>query len=377
MAEDSDQERTEAPSGRRLQQAREKGQIPRSKEAATATVLLAGICGLLMFSGPISASLVLVFRRCFVLERAQAFDGESMVTLLVQCLMDVMWPLIGLFVLVMLAGLVGNLMIGGFNVSTEAMMPKFGKLNPLNGIKRMFGVMSLVELLKSIAKVGFVGWVAYAMIRHQWPALMRLSEEQLDSAMIDALHLALYTGLGIACALIPVVLIDVPFQKWHHIKQLRMTKQEVKDEYKEMEGKPEVKGRLRQMQREMANRRMMAEVPKADVIITNPTHFAVALQYDRFRAGSAPKVVAKGADEIAFKIREIAGEYKVPIIASPALARAIYHTTKLEREIPEGLFQAVALVLAYIFQLQMYQKGLAQKPRELPKDMPIPEELRH
>lgn len=163
------------------------------------------------------------------------------------------------------------------------------------------------------------------------------------------------------------------------MKQLRMTKQEIKDEYKDSEGKPEVKGRLRQMQREMANRRMMAEVPKADVIVTNPTHYAVALKYDRFRPGAAPMVVAKGTDEIAMKIREIATEYKVPVLASPALARAIYHTTKLDREIPEGLFQAVALILAYVFQLQAYKAGRGGPPRELPKDneMPIPDDLKY
>jgi flagellar biosynthetic protein FlhB len=158
-----------------------------------------------------------------------------------------------------------------------------------------------------------------------------------------------------------------------------MTKQEIKDEYKDSEGKPEVKGRLRQMQREMANRRMMAEVPKADVIVTNPTHYAVALKYDRFKPGAAPVVVAKGTDEIAMKIREIANEYKIPTLQSPALARAIYHTTKLDKEIPDGLFQAVALVLAYVFQLKAYKAGRGAPPRELPKDteMPIPDELRH
>lgn len=377
MAEDSGQERTEAPTGRRLQQAREKGQVPRSREAATATVLIAGICGLLMISGPLSRALVEVYHRCFKLSRAEIFDTAAMAKLLANCLTEVFWPLLFLFLIVTVAGLVGNILVGGFNFSTEAMMPKFNKLNPISGIKRMLGVMSLVELLKSIAKVAFVASIAYSLIKSQWPSMLRLGEEQLDSAIVDALRISLYTGIGICCALLPVVLIDVPFQKWHHIKQLRMTKQEIKDEYKEMEGKPEVKGRMRQMQREMANRRMMAEVPKADVIITNPTHYSVALFYDRFKPGAAPRVVAKGTDEVALKIREIAGEYKVPIVASPALARAVYHTTKLDREIPEGLFQAVALVLAYVFQLQMYKKGRGIPPRELPKEMPIPDELRY
>ena len=376
---DDEQEKTEQPTGKRLQQAKEKGQVPRSKEAGTATVLLAGILGLLMLQTPLSEAVMNVFQRCFHFERSEVFDPNTMYSLIGISIGEVLWPLISLFSIVMVASLIGNIALGGFNFSADAMSPKFNKLNPFNGIKRMIGVMALVELVKSIAKVGFVAWMAYLQIMHHWPALMELSHEQLSAGIVDALQISLSVGIGICCALLPVVLIDVPFQKWNHTKQLRMTKQEVKDEYKDSEGKPEVKGRLRQMQREMANRRMMAEVPKADVIVTNPTHYAVALKYDRFKAGSAPVVVAKGTDEIAMKIREIADEYKIPILQSPALARAIYHTTKLDKEIPDGLFQAVALVLAYVFQLQAYKAGRGAPPRELPKDkeMPIPDELRH
>lgn len=378
MAEEDD-ERTEEPTGKRLQEAKDKGQVPRSREAATATVLIVGICALLMLKNPISAAVVDVFHRCFHFERAAVFDPNYMGRLFGIVIDEVMWPLIALFSIVAVASLIGNIAIGGFNVSSDAMMPKFGKLNPLNGLKRMIGIQSLVELVKSIAKVGFVGWVCYSLIMHHWAEIMHLSFEQLSDAIRDSLTLSLYLSIGICCALLPVVLIDVPFQKWNHHKQLKMTKQEVKDEYKNSEGKPEVKGKMRQMQREMANRRMMAEVPKADVVITNPTHYAVALKYDRFRPGAAPMVVAKGTDEIAMKIREIATEYKVTILSSPSLARSIYHTTKLDKEIPEGLFQAVALVLAYVFQLQSYRKGRGVAPKELPKDreMPIPKELRY
>lgn len=376
---DDEQEKTEQPTGKRLQQAKEKGQVPRSKEAGTATVLLAGILGLLMLQNPLSKAIMNIFQRCFNFERHEVFDPNTMYNLIGLSIGEVLWPLVALFSIVLVASLIGNIALGGFHFSAEAMFPKFNKLNPFNGIKRMIGVMALVELIKSIAKVGFVAWMAYLQIMHHWPALMELSHEQLSAGIVDALQISLSVGIGICCALLPVVLIDVPFQKWNHMKQLRMTKQEIKDEYKDSEGKPEVKGRLRQMQREMANRRMMAEVPKADVIVTNPTHYAVALKYDRFKAGSAPVVVAKGTDEIAMKIREIADEYKIPILQSPALARAIYHTTKLDKEIPDGLFQAVALVLAYVFQLQAYKAGRGAPPRELPKDkeMPIPDELRH
>lgn len=376
---DDDQEKTEQPTGKRLQQAKDKGQVPRSREAATATVLLAGIIGLVVVQTPLSQAVMNVFKRCFMFERSQVFDPNVMYALIGVSISDVLGPLVILFSIVMIASLIGNIALGGFNISSEAMSPKFGRLNPINGLKRIIGIMALVELIKSIAKVGFVAWMAYLQIMSYWPDLMRLSHEQLANGIVDALHISLKVGIGICCALLPVVVIDVPFQLWNHTKQLRMSKQEIKDEYKDSEGKPEVKGRLRQMQREMANRRMMAEVPKADVIVTNPTHYAVALKYDRFKAGAAPMVVAKGTDEIAMKIREIADEYKIPILQSPALARAIYHTTKLDKEIPEGLFQAVALILAYVFQLKAYQAGRGAPPRALPKDneMPIPHELRH
>ncbi len=374
---DDDQERTEDPTGKRLEQAREKGQIARSKEAATATVLIVGFCSLLMLKGFIASAVVDVFHRCFNFERASVFDPYYMGRLFAVVIDEVMWPLIALFAIVAVASLAGNIAIGGFNVSSEAMMPKFNKLNPLNGLKRLIGITALVELIKSIAKVGFVGWVCFLLIKHNWDAIMRLSHEQLSDAIRDALNLALYVSIAICCALLPVVFIDVPFQLWNHKKQLKMTKQEIKDEHKDAEGKPEVKGKIRQRQMEMAMRRMMAEVPKADVIITNPTHYAVALKYDRFRPGAAPMVVAKGTDEIAMKIREIANEYKIVTLSSPALARSIYHTTKLDKEIPEGLYQAVALVLAYVFQLQSYRAGRGAPPTDLPKDMPIPNNLRH
>lgn len=374
---DDDQERTEDPTGKRLSQAREKGQIARSKEAATATVLIVGICSLLMLKNFIAVAVVDVFHRCFNFERASVFDPFFMGRLVGIVIDEVMWPLIALFSIVAVASLIGNIAIGGFNFSSEAMMPKFNKLNPINGLKRLVGITALVELIKSIAKVGFVGWVCFLLIKHNWDAIMLLSHEQLSDAIRDALSLALYVSIAICCALLPVVFIDVPFQIWNHNKQLKMTKQEVKDEHKDSEGKPEVKGKIRQRQMEMAMRRMMAEVPKADVIITNPTHYAVALKYDRFRPGAAPMVVAKGTDEIAMKIREIANEYKITTLSSPALARSIYHTTKLDKEIPEGLYQAVALVLAYVFQLQSYRSGRGAPPTDLPKEMPIPNNLRY
>ncbi|MCT7655264.1 flagellar type III secretion system protein FlhB [Oceanimonas sp. NS1] len=256
------------------------------------------------------------------------------------------------------------------------MMPKFSRLSPVNGLKRMFGVQALVELLKSIAKVVFIATIAIWLLWSQFDHILRLSGETLNLAMKDALELLLWMGLALCLALLPIVAIDVPFQVWNHTRQLKMTLQEVKDEYKNTEGKPEVKSRIRRLQQEMANRRMMAEVPTADVVVVNPTHFSVALRYDKDKPGAAPVVVAKGLDEVALKIREVAREYQVPVISSPALARAVYFSTKLDREIPDGLFVAVAQILAYVFQLNAWRKGQGNKPVPLKDDLPIPDEYR-
>ncbi|MGN4987591.1 flagellar biosynthesis protein FlhB [Aeromonas hydrophila] len=373
---DTDQERTEQPTGKRLQQAREKGQIARSKELGTASVLLAAVFGLLMVKESLAGAMVKVLTMGFTLDREQAFDPNAMMTMLPALLRELLHPLGLLFMLVAIAAFVGNTLMGGMNFSSEAMLPKWSKLSPLNGIKRMFGVQSLVELVKSIAKVVFISLFAWWMLSSQFNHLLNLSLEGYPGGIIDALDLLLWMLIILCCALIPIVAIDVPFQQWNHMRQLKMTKQEVKDEFKDSEGKPEVKGRIRRLQMEMAMRRMMGDVPKADVVITNPTHYSVALKYDTAKPGSAPKVVAKGTGEIAMKIREIAREYEIPVMPSPALTRAIYHATEIGHEIPEGLFAAVAQVLAYVYQLKKFRRGRGRRPNPLAKDLPIPTEFR-
>ena len=377
MAESDGQERTEDPTGRRLSQAREKGQIPRSREMGTAVVLLSGVLGLMMVGPSLGRAMLAIWRVNFSFEREGIFDPQTMGRALVAAIAELMTPLLSLFAVVLLASILGNMLIGGINFSTEAMMPKFSKLNPASGLKRMFGVQSLIELVKSIGKVLFIALMAWLLFKANLDHILDLGQKQVAFAISDSLDSLLWIGLLLCCALLPIVLIDVPFQIWNHSRQLKMTKQEVKDEYKDSEGKPEVKGKIRQLQYEMANRRMMAEVPKADVVVTNPTHYSVALKYDKSKPGSSPVVVAKGIDDIAMKIREIAREYKVPMVASPALTRALYHTTKLDQEIPEGLFVAVAQVLAYVYQLQAYRKGKGEAPRRLPPELPIPDDLKH
>ncbi|MFD1006843.1 MULTISPECIES: flagellar biosynthesis protein FlhB [Oceanisphaera] len=377
MAESEDgQEKSELPTEQRLRQAREKGQIARSKELGTAAVLLSGAFGLIMVGDALGSAMSDVFVRNFTIERATLFDPESMMPALGSSMLGLAWPLLGFFIIVLVAALVGNSLLGGVNFSSQAMMPKLNKMSPAKGLKRMFGVQSMVELLKSVAKVVFIATLSISILMSQLDNILSLSNETLRSAMVEATELVLYMGLLLCMALLPIVAIDVPFQIWNHTRQLKMTLQEIKDEYKNTEGKPEVKGRIRRMQQEMANRRMMGDVPEADVVVVNPSHFSVALRYDKFTPGAAPKVVAKGMDEVALKIREIAREYEIPVISSPPLTRAIYFSTKIDGEIPDGLFVAVAQVLAYVFQLNSWRKGQGTRPVPLKEDLPIPDEFK-
>ena len=376
MAESDGQEKTEQPTEQRLRQAREKGQIPRSKELGTAAVLLSAALGLMMVGDSLGLAMARLFERNFQVDRAALFDPEAMMPALRDSLLGLLWPLLGFFAIVLVAALVGNSLLGGVNFSSQAMMPKLDRMSPMKGFKRMFGMQALVELLKSIAKVVFIATLAIWLLWGQFDNILRLSDETLPAAMVGSVELLLHMGLLLCMALLPIVAIDVPFQIWNHTRQLKMTLQEIKDEYKNTEGKPEVKGRIRRLQQEMANRRMMGEVPTADVVVVNPTHYSVALRYDKDKPGAAPMVVAKGLDEIALKIREIAREYEVPVISSPALARAVYHSTKLDREIPDGLFVAVAQVLAYVFQLNAWRKGQGNRPVPLKDELPIPDEYK-
>lgn len=376
MAEESSGERSEEPTGRRLEQARKKGQIARSKELGTAAVLISAACGFYMLGPDLATSLVRVFERVFTMDRAQIFDTNEMFNVWGMVASEIAWPMAKIMLLIVVVAFIGNVSLGGINFSTQAMMPKASKMSPLAGFKRMFGVQALVELTKGIAKFSVVAFSAYLLLSFYFNDIMLLSSDHLPGNVYHALDLLTWMFILLCSSILFIVVIDVPFQIWNHNKQLKMTKQEVKDEYKDTEGKPEVKGHIRQMQRELAQRRMMAEVPNADVIVVNPEHYAVAIKYDVQRS-SAPFVIAKGVDDVAFKIREIARSHNIAIVSAPPLARAIYHTTKLDQQIPEGLFTAVAQILAYVFQLRQYQKGRGRKPIPVPLNQPIPDELKY
>ena len=375
MAEENDnsQEKTEEATPRRLEKAREDGQTARSKELATMAVLLAGAGGLLIFGKGLAISLEQIMRGAFVLERGEIFDTRFMSTQLIGSAWEATAAVSPLLLLLLIASIAGPIGIGGLLFSGKAIAPKLNRMDPFKGLKRMFSARSLVELVKALAKVGLVLAVALLILNLRTGDLLSISEEPAVPAMVHVLWTLGWSFFFLSCATIVIAAIDVPFQIYDHQKKLRMTKQEVKDEYKDTEGKPEVKGKIRQLQREMAQRRMMQDVPTADVVITNPTHYAVALKYDQKSMG-APVVVAKGSDEVAFKIMEIAREHKVEVLRTPPLTRAVYHNTKIGEEIPDGLYMAVAQVLAYIFQLRQFRKGHAAKPT-MPK-LPIPRDMR-
>ncbi|EKG2483786.1 flagellar biosynthesis protein FlhB [Vibrio vulnificus] len=376
MAESDGQERTEEATPRRLQQAREKGQVARSKELASVSVLVIGAVSLMWFGESLARALFKAMGRLFSLSREEIFDPSKLFDIASGALSALLLPLLLILFALFVAAAIGSAGVGGISFSVEAATPKLSKMNPLSGIKRMFGLQSWVELIKSILKVALVTGVAIYLIQASQEDLIQLSLDVYPQNIFHALDILLNFVLLISCSLLIVVAIDIPFQIWQHADQLKMTKQEVKDEYKDTEGKPEVKGRIRMLQREAAQRRMMADVPTADVIVTNPEHFSVALRYKQ-KSDRAPVVVAKGTDHMAMKIREVAREHDISIVPAPPLARALYYSTELEQQIPDGLFTAVAQILAYVFQLKQYRKRGGHRPKLKDYDLPIPPDLRH
>lgn len=373
MAQENEdgQERTEQPTEKRRREAKEKGQIPRSRELNTTLVMLAAAAALMMLGDFMGRGLTDVIERNFRLSRETIFDPGAPLRLLQHSIAEGLL-VVAPFALIMVVVAIGaSVALGGWSFNTQAWMPKLEKLDPLKGLKRMFALRALIELLKSLIKVAIVGAGGVAMLWWHRQDFVALGGESLETGLAHGMALFFRAFFLLSAALVLVAAVDVPYQLWDLRNKLKMTKQEVKDEYKETEGKPEVKGRLRQMQRQIAQGRMLENVPKADVVVTNPTHYAVALKYDQLKM-RAPQVVAKGTDLMAARIRELAAEHKVPIFEAPPLARALYYTTDLEREIPAGLYLACAQVLAYIFQLrtaglhgQWPQRPQPEVPQEL------------
>ena len=373
MAENSDQERTEDPTAKRLSEAREKGQIPRSRELNTLAMLLSGSVALYVFGDYLMRLMQRLMVGDLRLQRKELFDLDVMQQhILDDCITagKMLGPFLGLMVLVALAA---PLSLGGWNFSNDAFMPHWDKLDPRKGLARMFSPQALNELLKALLKFVLIGGVTALLFMRYVDDFHGLSQQALAPALHQAGRLIMDCLLYLCGSLVLIAAIDVPFQLWSYKRQLRMTRQEVRDEMRDIEGKPEVKSRIRSLQMEYARRRMMEEVPKADVVVTNPTHYAVALKYDQQSMG-APRVVAKGADLIAAQIRNLATGAGVTLVAAPPLTRALYHATDLGKEIPQGLYLAVAQVLAYVYQLKAARRygGAVPVP---PQDLPVPDEF--
>ncbi len=374
MAEDSGQDKSEEPTGKRIADARKKGQIPRSKELDTFVSLMTGAILLMFLGRGIVDGLMQLMIQQFSLTREIIFDPKSIVIYFNQVLLDGLLLIIPFALVLMFMALITPMMMGGWNFSTEPMQPKLSKFNPLKGLKRMFGMQGLVELLKAILKTTLIMGVAKLLYDRYLSEFMGLSDESVKQGIFHSADIILLCLLILSSTLFLLVLIDVPYQLWKHKKDMMMTKQEVKDESKDTEGNPQVKGRIRQLQMAMAQGRMMNDVPDADVIVTNPTHFAIALKYDP-NGGGAPVLVAKGTDLVAAHIRNVAMAADVPLVAVPALARALFYSTEIGDEIPSGLFLVVAQVLAYVFQLQAAEAQREVKP-VMPTHLQVPEEFR-
>lgn len=374
--QDTSQERTEEATPKRQEEAREKGQVSRSKELSTMAILMTSALAFLFMGQQLSASLQHLMRDNFIIKRQDIYDDFFSYNAVMASGKDVLFDFSPFLVMLVLVAFFAPMLVGGWLFSPKAIAFKGDKLNPISGIKRLFSANSLMELLKALAKFIIIVGVAILMLWHYMHDLLSIGRNGLGPGLVDASNIILASFFVVCLSTLLIASVDVPFQLWNHSKQLKMTKQQLKDEMKDTEGKPEVKAQIRALQQELANRRMMEAVPEADVIITNPTHYAVALSYKPDEMG-APKLVAKGADLVAERIRNVGTEHNVMIFPAPMLARALYFSTKVNQDIPAGLYLAVAQVLAYVFQLREsvnITRGTKPTP---PTDLPIPEEFQH
>ncbi len=370
MADSSERhDRTEAPTQKRLDDARREGRIPRSRDLTAAAVMLGAGLMLMSTGGRIGSRLGDLMAQGLSLTRAQALDEHAMTQAFSALSMSALWIIAPVLGLTLFLALGAPLALGGWAFSTQALMPDFSRLSPMSGLARMVSVRSWVELAKALAKFAIVGIAGAIVLWTNTDKLLGLGAEPVQAAIGHSVQIAGQSLIALTGALVLIAAIDVPFQLWQYHKDMRMTRDEIRQEHKESEGSPEVKGRIRQLQREIAQRHMMQDVPKADVIIVNPTHFAVALRYDE-KTMRAPQVVAKGVDLMAARIREVATEHKIPIFEAPPLARALHRSVEIGDEIPTGLYVAVARVLTYIFQLRAAIRDHLPKPVAPSIEMP-------
>ena len=355
---DQSGEKTEQPTPKRLNDARQEGNIPRSRELSTAAVYGACVLAMMALSGMLARGGVNWMKQALqpdisLLQRPAEMFGHAGQLLLAGMLVVSPLLIVGL-----LASFISPVLMGGLQWTNKSLVPKLNRMSPLAGIKRLYGPEALAEFAKSLLRVLFVGAAGGLMMASSMPLLRGLLHKPLETAMHDGLQFALRLMLATAGAFFLLAVLDAPYQRWNWLRKLKMTREELKREMKESEGSPEVKGRIRQMQMQASQRRMMQEVPNADVIVVNPTHYAVALKYQGEKM-SAPMVVARGVDEVALRIRALAQQHQVAVVSAPPLARALYREGQLGKEIPVRLYSAVAQVLSYVYQLNDWRSGPA------------------
>lgn len=353
-------ERTEEPSQKRLQDARDRGQLPRSRELTNFATMIGGSTTLLAIGGVLSARMSQMMRRGLAIDPQQLRDPDGMFGSLSEACMSALTVLLPVFGALIALVVLAALALGGWNFSMQAMAPDFSRLSPLAGMKRLFGLRGASELGKALLKCAVVGGVCAAIVSSVFGDVLALAHMEPRTAIGRGAGLVSWAFVWLCASLALIAMVDVPLQLFQFKRALRMTRQELRDEAKESDGRPETKQRIRQMQQTLARRRMMHKVPTADVVIVNPTHFAVALKYDPKKM-RAPRVLAKGVDLVAQNIRRIAAEHRVPVFESPKLARALYRSTDLNKEIPAGLYVAVAQVLSYIFRVRTLNPTVAAR----------------
>ena len=374
-AENKDgQEKTEDATAQRLQKMRKEAQVPRSQELKTMAMSLMGAALIFLMGSHFADGLLTVYADSFRLTKTDTETPAAIFLHLSKAADDTWWMMLPYFVAMVITAFFANTLLGGFVISSKKLKPKFSNMSPMKGIKRMFGTDGAVNLLKSILKAVLVGGATTLLLMYFLADFIQLSKIDIEAAIVKMLTMLGWFTLLISLTLVVLTLIDVPYQLFKFKRDSKMTKQEVKDERKQTEGSDETKGRIRQMQMQQAQRRMMEEVPNADVIITNPLHFAVALRYDEDDM-AAPIVVAKGADLIAMNIRKVGEHNRVTIVEAPLLARAIYFTTDLNQPIPAGLYLAVAKLLAYVYQVQASPFDIRDDDR-VREQWEVPDELK-
>ena len=369
--QDESQEKTEEPTARRLSKAREEGQIARSQEVTIAASVICVALFMYLFGASLLGNVSNIFARGFVFDPLTVSEPQVAVARFGDAMVEALFAILPVMILAAVVVLASSGLIGGYSFSWKTIQPKVSKLNPLAGLKRIFSVQSLVNLAKAFAKFVLVGGVAFLLIEASIPEFGEIALMALEPGLTESASILTTAFLVASATLILIALIDAPYQVYQHNQKMKMSLKEVKDERKDTEGSPEVKQKIRQKQREVSAARMLEAISEADVVITNPEHFAVALAYDP-SSEDPPKVVAKGSDFIAERIRERAAEEGVPLFQSPVLARALFFTTELEGFIPEALFEAVAQVIAYIFNINSINRANINRAKPDPR---VPDEL--